>query len=90
MILGWTVCQLSTRPRASSRLASRQWTTRNGTLRRSVRDGACRPVRQIWDFILPIAPVTGSLGIFGHCPSGNVPDTATMQTRLIDLVGRRP
>jgi hypothetical protein len=42
------------------------------------------------DFILPIAPVTGSLGIFGDGPSGNVPDTATMQTRLIDLVGRRP
>ncbi len=47
-------------------------------------------VQQMWDFIQPIAPVIGSLGIFGDGPSGNVPDTAALQTRLIDLVGRRP
>ena len=38
----------------------------------------------------PLAEILPSLGIFGSGASGNVPDSAPLQTRLLDLLGRRP
>ena len=40
--------------------------------------------------IEPIKPMIAQLGIFGTGPSGDVPDSAPLQTRLLDLSGRRP
>jgi hypothetical protein len=37
-----------------------------------------------------MAPMLGQTGMFGTGPSGNVPDTADLQTRVLDLSGRRP
>ena len=46
-------------------------------------------VQFAWDSFQPFAPAIGSLGVFGTGPSGNVPETADLQTRLLDLSGRR-
>lgn len=44
----------------------------------------------MWDDIQPMAPGLGSLGIFGSSASGDVGDEAPLQTRFLDLLGRRP
>jgi uncharacterized protein (TIGR03086 family) len=47
-------------------------------------------VEHVWEFIQPLAPVVGQIGVFGTGPSGTVAESADLQTRLIDLLGRRP
>ncbi len=42
-----------------------------------------------WKSLSPMAPMIGNLGMFGEGPSGHVPETADLLTRLIDLTGRR-
>ena len=37
----------------------------------------------------PLFPALSGSGLFGEGPSGTVPETADLQTRLIDLTGRR-
>lgn len=44
----------------------------------------------VLDALLPMAPVIATIGVFGEGPSGTVPDDAPVQTRLLDLAGRRP
>jgi uncharacterized protein (TIGR03086 family) len=44
----------------------------------------------MWDDIQPMASGLGSLGIFGDGASGDVADDAPVQTRLLDVLGRRP
>ena len=46
-------------------------------------------VEFVWNSLSPMAAGLGSSGMFGEGPSGNVPETADLQTRLIDLTGRR-
>jgi uncharacterized protein (TIGR03086 family) len=41
-------------------------------------------------FCEPLAATLPSTGAFGSGPSGGVPDSALAQTRLLDLLGRRP
>lgn len=48
------------------------------------------PVAYVWEALQPMAPMIGQIGVFGTGPSGTVPDTAPLQTRLLDLTGRRP
>lgn len=38
----------------------------------------------------PMAPVLGSIGMFGEGPSGTVDATADIQSRVLDISGRRP
>jgi uncharacterized protein (TIGR03086 family) len=38
----------------------------------------------------PMAPMLGSIGMFGEGPSGAVDATADIQTRVLDISGRRP
>lgn len=38
----------------------------------------------------PMAPMLGSIGMFGEGPSGTVDATADIQTRVLDISGRRP
>ncbi len=47
-------------------------------------------VRYMWDDIQPMAGGLKGLGIFGDSASGDVGDDAPLQTRFLDLVGRRP
>lgn len=47
-------------------------------------------VASLWAFGEPLAEILPSLGIFGSGASGNVPDSAPQQTRLLDMLGRRP
>lgn len=47
-------------------------------------------VETAWEFLQPVAPIIGSVGVFGSGPSGEVPDDAPLARRLIDLTGRRP
>lgn len=47
-------------------------------------------VQRVWDDIQPMAGGLGELGMFGESSSGDVADGAPLQTRLLDLVGRRP
>ena len=47
-------------------------------------------VQRMWDDIQPMAAGLGELGIFGTSASGNVGDDAPLQTRFLDLIGRRP
>ena len=47
-------------------------------------------VSQMWDDIQPMAGSLGELGIFGESSSGDVADDAPLQTRFLDLLGRRP
>lgn len=43
-----------------------------------------------WNNLSPMAAGLGRTGMFGEGPSGSVPDTADLQTRVLDLTGRRP
>ena len=43
-----------------------------------------------WNALSPMAAGLGRTGMFGEGPSGNVADTADLQTRVLDLTGRRP
>ncbi|MBK9177977.1 MAG: TIGR03086 family protein [Acidimicrobiales bacterium] len=47
-------------------------------------------VEDVWRSTEPMAPVIGSIGVFGTGPSGTVPEGAPLQQRLLDLMGRRP
>lgn len=47
-------------------------------------------VQQIWDDIQPMAAMLSQSGMFGDGPSGDITDDAPLQTRYLDLVGRRP
>ena len=47
-------------------------------------------VQRMWDDIQPMAGELAGLGIFGDSASGDVGDDAPLQTRFLDLVGRRP
>lgn len=47
-------------------------------------------VAAVWDDLEPLAPMIGSIGVFGDGPSGDVGDGAGLQLRLLDLTGRRP
>ena len=47
-------------------------------------------VQRVWDDIQPMAGGLGELGMFGESSSGDVADDAPLQTRFLDLVGRRP
>ncbi len=44
----------------------------------------------VLESLLPMAPVIAKVGVFGEGPSGAVADDAPVQTRLLDLSGRRP
>ena len=43
-----------------------------------------------WEWLQPIAPFIGTLGMFGEGPSGTLSDDDPLDRRLIDLTGRRP
>jgi len=47
-------------------------------------------LEHIWAMLSPLAPMLGQIGVFGEGPSGSVADTADLQTRVLDLSGRRP
>lgn len=47
-------------------------------------------VRFAWEAIQPMAAGLGELGIFGDSASGGVGEDALLQTRWLDLLGRRP
>ena len=47
-------------------------------------------VGYMWDDIQPLAATVAEIGIFGSGPSGDVGDDAPLQTRFLDLIGRRP
>ena len=47
-------------------------------------------VEEIWIGLQPMAPIIGQIGQFGTGPSGTVGEDAPLQTRLLDLTGRRP
>ena len=47
-------------------------------------------VAKVWGLFEPLAGVLPVTGAFGSGPSGDVPVTAPLQTRLLDLTGRRP
>ena len=40
--------------------------------------------------LLPMAPMLGSIGMFGEGPSGNASAEAPLQDQMLDLAGRRP
>ena len=44
----------------------------------------------VYSNLEPMAPMLGQIGMFGQGPSGNVPATADIQTRVLDISGRRP
>jgi len=46
--------------------------------------------RQIYESLLPMAPIIGEVGIFGAGPSGTVAEDAPITLRLLDFTGRRP
>ncbi len=43
-----------------------------------------------WEWLQPLAPFIGTLGMFGTGPSGDLTDTDPLALRLVDLTGRRP
>ena len=47
-------------------------------------------VEVVWTNIQPMLPMMGAVGVFGEGPSGTIADDAPLQTRLLDLSGRRP
>lgn len=47
-------------------------------------------VQKVWEDMLPLKDDIATKGIFGAGPSGEVPEDAPLQRRLLDLVGRRP
>lgn len=63
------------------------WDLGAGMGREVVLDSAV--VEFAWNSLSPMAAGIGRTGMFGDGPSGNVPDTADLQARLIDLTGRR-
>ena len=46
-------------------------------------------VAAVWAFGEPLSGILPSTGYFSS-PTGDVPDSAPLQTRLLDLLGRRP
>ncbi|HMC39818.1 MAG TPA: hypothetical protein VKI19_09165, partial [Acidimicrobiales bacterium] len=46
-------------------------------------------VSEVWAHMSPMAGFIGSSGFFGSGPSGEVSEDAPLQTRLLDLSGRR-
>ncbi len=49
-----------------------------------------RLVQAVWDALSPMADFLGQTGRFGEGPSGTLQPGADLQTRLLDLSGRRP
>ena len=47
-------------------------------------------LQRMWDDIQPMAGGLAGLGMFGDSASGDVGEDAPLQTRFLDLVGRRP
>ena len=47
-------------------------------------------VKFLWDDAQPQRDMLAASGMFGDGPSGSVGDDAPLQTRYLDLVGRRP
>lgn len=47
-------------------------------------------VAALWAFVEPWSAMLPSTGYVGSGASGDVPDSAPLQTRLLDLLGRRP
>lgn len=47
-------------------------------------------VEVVWTSLQPMAPFIGDIGVFGSGPSGDVGEDAPLQTRMLDLTGRRP
>ena len=47
-------------------------------------------VQRMWDDIQPMAGGLAGLGIFGDGASGDVGEDSPLQTRFLDVVGRRP
>jgi uncharacterized protein (TIGR03086 family) len=47
-------------------------------------------VSTVWEQLQPMAAIIHTVGVFGAGPSGEVPDDADLQRRLLDLTGRRP
>ena len=47
-------------------------------------------VERLWNALSPMAAGLGASGMFGTGPSGILPDDTDLQTKLLDLVGRRP
>jgi len=43
-----------------------------------------------WAALEPMTPIIATVGAFGTGPSGTVDAAAPLQTRLLDLSGRRP
>jgi uncharacterized protein (TIGR03086 family) len=47
-------------------------------------------VAQVWTAMSPMSGFVGKSGFFGSGPSGEVGEDSPLQTRLLDLSGRRP
>jgi uncharacterized protein (TIGR03086 family) len=47
-------------------------------------------VEHVYGVFQPLEPVIGSLGLFGDGPSGTLESDASLQSKLLDLLGRRP
>ncbi len=47
-------------------------------------------VAVVWERLDSLRDNIAASGLFGEGPSGEVPDDAPLQTRLLDLTGRRP
>lgn len=47
-------------------------------------------VAEVWTGMAPMAAFIGKSGFFGSGPSGGIDEDAPLQTRLLDLSGRRP
>ena len=47
-------------------------------------------VQRAWDDLQPMRAMVVESGMFGEGPSGTVDEDGDLQTRLLDLVGRRP
>ena len=47
-------------------------------------------VQFLWDDAQPRREMLSATGMFGEGPSGDVGDDAALQTRYLDLIGRRP
>ena len=47
-------------------------------------------MQYIWDETGPMADMLVASGLFGTGASGDIADDAPLQTRMLDLFGRRP
>ena len=47
-------------------------------------------VAEVWAAMEPMGPFIAETGDFGDGPSGDVDEDAPLQTRMLDLAGRRP